>query len=103
MAWRRTLSMALSPLHCLSRSLDIQCSDIRTFVQERLAGSKPKEHLIWRSEFETLDDATGRFAAYIESYTTDPTRGWVIAPRRRRGRPGRMLRRANAYEIGGLR
>ncbi|HWW66466.1 MAG TPA: transposase [Solirubrobacterales bacterium] len=45
--------------------------------------SKLKERLLWRSEFETLDEARAAIAAYVEAYHHQPTRGWATGRRRR--------------------
>jgi putative transposase len=44
---------------------------------------KLKERLIWRSEFETLEQAREAVGAYVETYHHRPTRAWTTARRRR--------------------
>jgi putative transposase len=45
--------------------------------------SKLKERLVWRSEFETLDEARAAIAAYVETYHHRPHSGSATARRRR--------------------
>jgi len=42
-----------------------------------------KKRLAWRSEWESLDQASKEITAYIDDYHHGPTRGWPIAPQPR--------------------
>jgi hypothetical protein len=49
-----------------------------------------KERLIWRMEFETLDELGAQLAAYGDRYHHRPTRASTAEHRRRFAKPGTM-------------
>ena len=62
-----------------------------------------KERVIWRNEFETIDQARAAIGAYVDHYHDRPTWASTTARRRRWGRPGWMPGRVRrATETGGL-